>query len=924
MKPKNTTVLSLVSSCIVLCGCHAAFGAEPLYQWNFNGSDGANTGAGSGGVLTANVGAGAATASFTQAGPSGEVWDHSLHTSNANDNWWGTDIGNAAAVGTVDMSGVTQAFTITMWVKRSGGNNADLLNIGNVTTPGSTTNPGISIGLNGSWDNGMRIGVNGHDSWCGNLWSPGYDDDWCFVAICYDGNGGVWYDETMNNLYGQHRNAVVVTGDTSTPATVATGLPMHIGDWGTPTGPVSLSSTATAFLANNGGNGTGFSGNLDDVRIYNSLLTVAQIEAIRQSAFAEPSPAVDLYWKGDVDDAWTSLNWTSDIDGAVPGGALATDGSAGIAFTATGASNPITVLGADQNVRNIVVTNGTGSIDIGGIHSLTIGADGIWQEQTAGSLYIYPLGGVVLGANQVWKNKSPNPLIVDSALSGAGTLTKSGTGTLRLGGDNSARTAGTTVELGTLALDHANALGGTSASLTMNNGTLDLNGNSITLGTLAGNGDAVIQNTSATPCALTLDASTNSTYACKINDGPGGVPVSLIKKGSATVTSNSAGNFTGSVSIEDGQFIALSPNWGAPNGGSLGNAQIPGRTITVTSPGSLALNYNNIFGNQYGDPAKLPEIIVNGTTVSATNYNLIGGISLNAGTLSNSTTNAGSYQGYQFKGTVKVIGSAGASIISGSGGNHLSSNTVFDVEDVTGDAVEDLLVSTPLINQSGDFANAVGGLTKTGAGTMLLQAANTYTGNTTINGGTLSVWSASFADSSTIVIGSGAVLNLDTMGATDVVGGLKINGVPQASGTYGAIGSGAPHETASITGDGFLQVVAPGYSDWAATNVGGQVPSGDQNSDGVQNGIAYFMNNTGVITLPGIVGGAITWTNGGNIAADQYGTQFVVQTSPDLVTWTNVPAGSLTANTSGPAGSLTYTLPTGQSKLFVRLVVTPN
>lgn len=921
MKFKSKTLFSLLASCTMVFTMSGAYAADPLYQWNFNGADGANSGTGTDGALIANVG-GATTASFTQTGVSGEAWDHSLNTSNAFANYWGTDVGNAAAMANLDLSTLNQ-FTITMWIKRGGGNVPSFFNIGDTPTPDAASNPGISMGFD--WGNNLRFGVKGFNGWTGDLWGAGSNNDqWVFLAVAYDGNGAVWYDETMNNLYGQHRNAVVITGDQINAVTVAAGLAMHIGDWGTAVGSPGLGTTATAFLANNGSNTTGFSGNLDDVRIYSGLLTVPEIEAVRQSAFAEPSPAVDLYWKGDVDDSWASLNWTSDIDGLVPGGALATDGSQGIAFATTGATNLLTVLNADQNVKNIVVTPGAPATDIGGSHSLTIGAEGIWVEQSAGSLFINPSGGVILDLDQTWKNKSANPLIVDSAISGAGKLTKGGTGPLRLGGDNSAHAGGTVVELGTLALDHPNALGSASASLAMNSGTLDLNGNSITLGALSGNASATIHNTSGTACSLTLDVTSNNTYSCKINDGPGGVPVSLVKKGSASVTSNSAGNFTGPVSIEDGQFIATQPNWGAPNSGSLGNAQVPGRTVTVTSPGSLALNNNNIFGNNFGDLSKLPEIIVNETTVSATNFNLIGDISLNASTLSNSTTNTGNYQGYQFKGIIRVTGTTGASTISGSGGNHLSSNTVFEVEDVTGDALEDLSVSTPLINQSGDFALAPGGLAKTGAGTLILQAANTYSGGTTIDNGTLSVWSPTFADTSTIAIALGAILNLDTTAATDVVGGLEIDGISQPDGIYGAIGSGAEHETASITGDGFLQVIAPGYSFWAGTNAGAQTPGEDFNNDGVDNGIAYFMNDSGVISLPVVVGGVITWPNGGSIPAAQYGTEFVVQTSQDLATWTDVPSGSLSANTDGPAGSLSYTLPTGQGKWFVRLVVTPQ
>jgi len=73
--------------------------------------------------------------------------------------------------------------------------------------------------------------------------------------------------------------------------------------------------------------------------------------------------------------------------------------------------------------------------------------------------------------------------------------------------------------------------------------------------------------------------------------------------------------------------------------------------------------------------------------------------------------------------------------------------------------------------------------------------------------------------------------------------------------------------------------------------------------------------------LPGVVGRTVTWTNGGNIPSSAYGSQFVVQTSPDLVTWTPVAASD--AKLRNTAGAVSYTLPPGAGKLFVRLVVMP-
>jgi hypothetical protein len=49
-----------------------------------------------------------------------------------------------------------------------------------------------------------------------------------------------------------------------------------------------------------------------------------------------------------------------------------------------------------------------------------------------------------------------------------------------------------------------------------------------------------------------------------------------------------------------------------------------------------------------------------------------------------------------------------------------------------------------------------------------------------------------------------------------------------------------------------------------------------------------------------------------------YSGTYEVQTSPDLVTWTNVDPRPLPVG-----GQLSYTLPSGLGKQFVRLLVTP-
>jgi hypothetical protein len=120
---------------------------------------------------------------------------------------------------------------------------------------------------------------------------------------------------------------------------------------------------------------------------------------------------------------------------------------------------------------------------------------------------------------------------------------------------------------------------------------------------------------------------------------------------------------------------------------------------------------------------------------------------------------------------------------------------------------------------------------------------------------------------------------------------------------------------------------SPTFATWASTNAGGQAANLDWDNDGVSNGVEFFMDAApGFTANPGLVGNTVTWPNGGNIPSSAYGTQFVVQTSSDLVTWGDVTEGDFQQFGTNTAGSLSYTLDPANNpgKQFVRLKVTPN
>jgi len=160
-----------------------------------------------------------------------------------------------------------------------------------------------------------------------------------------------------------------------------------------------------------------------------------------------------------------------------------------------------------------------------------------------------------------------------------------------------------------------------------------------------------------------------------------------------------------------------------------------------------------------------------------------------------------------------------------------------------------------------------------------------------------------------------------TPGGTDFGTGYNIEATPNKSLSLFRLssndaGSYEGYFTLSSTGTlTFTPAVAGvSYSSWAAANAGSSSApaNSDYDNDGVQNGVEWF---TGSSTNPAVVSGAVTWPRAtGNIAP----TSVWIQTSPDLAIWTN--QGT---NQASGSGSISYSLPSGQPKIFVRLRITP-
>jgi len=113
-----------------------------------------------------------------------------------------------------------------------------------------------------------------------------------------------------------------------------------------------------------------------------------------------------------------------------------------------------------------------------------------------------------------------------------------------------------------------------------------------------------------------------------------------------------------------------------------------------------------------------------------------------------------------------------------------------------------------------------------------------------------------------------------------------------------------------------------GYDAWAAANAPGQTADLDHDSDGVQNGIEFFMglSGSGFTANPAPdANGLVTWPMASNYSGI-YGTDYVIQTSTDLIAWSDVPESGVTIVTGV---SISHTI-TGADAQFVRLIVMPD
>ncbi|MCH5624828.1 autotransporter-associated beta strand repeat-containing protein [Salmonella enterica] len=411
----------------------------------------------------------------------------------------------------------------------------------------------------------------------------------------------------------------------------------------------------------------------------------------------------------------------------------------------------------------------------------------------------------------------------DNAISGSGQVVKSGDETLTLSGANS-YTGGTTISGGTLVATNVEALGSgdvtDNATLELNTGgtfdnvisgsgqvvksgdeMLTLSGaNSYTGGTTISGGTLVVSNVEALGSGDVTDNATLELNTGGDFDNNIGGTGSVVKSGDKTLTLSGANSYTGGTTISGGTLVAT-------NVEALGSGD-------VTDNATLELNTGGTFDNvisgsgqvvKSGDDALTLSgnnsytggTLISGGTLVASNVDALGsGDVTDNATLEMNTggdfDNAISGSGQVVKSGDETLTLSGANSYTGgttiSGGTLVANNVeALGTGDVTNNATLEL-------NTGGDFDNAISGsgqVVKSGDKTLTLSGANSYTGGTTISGGTLIATNVN-------ALGTGAIDNRASL-LLDASGQFTVTDLTTESGGNTEIGAGSTLQATTLT-----------------------------------------------------------------------------------------------------------------------------
>lgn len=524
-----------------------------------------------------------------------------------------------------------------------------------------------------------------------------------------------------------------------------------------------------------------------------------------------------------------------------------------------------------------------------------------------------------------------NTFTFSGVVSGAGSLTIGGANMapVILSAANNTYSGGTILNSGgILQSGVANTLPATGAVTINAGGTLNVNGNSQTIGPLAGLAGASITLGAGT---LTTNTTTSTTYAGTIS-GNGGLTLggsggTLILSGANTYDGTTTVN---SSTLQLGAANALPAPGGAASG-----------AVTVNSPGILNLNnFSPTIGNLSGNGSvTLGTGILTTNPTSATTFSgvISGAGGLNVGgtvvfMLSGNNTYTGtttiSAMADLQLGITKALYSGvtpGPVAVAGTLDMSLPASVAQSIGPLTGTGsillgTTQLTLNNPTSSSWGGIISGVGTtgtVTVAGPANITFTASNTYTGGTIITGGSLtSGIPNALAPTGNLTVNSPGTFNLNGNAQTVAVlsgnGSITLGGAAFTVNTPSAMTS---NFSGIISQTGVLDVTGPGLLNLTGANTyGGPTNvSAGASLQGNTTSLQGTINNAGNVIFNQTFNGTFTGTLAG--AGNLFVTGGANLTLPGTQTegTTTVLAGELILGTASNLISPTVTIASGGS-----------
>ncbi|MEI6077176.1 MAG: autotransporter-associated beta strand repeat-containing protein [Verrucomicrobiota bacterium] len=537
------------------------------------------------------------------------------------------------------------------------------------------------------------------------------------------------------------------------------------------------------------------------------------------------------------------------ISGGIQPGSVAINSTNNYVFTSgyiTGTANlvkngpgSVTLTTANDYTGGTTINGGSLQLGDGvSVNGAVVGAVANNASLVVSNAYTQTLNNNLSGSGKIFACGATD-LTLSGNIGGTQQVIGNETGGLILSGNNS-YTGGTIVSNGLLIAANATALGAPASGLlaTVNSGATlayEVAGTQTLTNQIVGAGSLVYSNANPGSAGGNLNNGLVGLKLAVSNNFSGGTTINV---GSVYAYNNHALG-TGPVTLDNGNgygtygFNQLYVGNGVniSNAITVVNAADYFNGVLMVDPGPLG-NYQASDTN--GGTFSGPITVVAGANIahgglfcgpgSGTNWLVIAGqvTNLNVGggiTSRNGRTRfsgGGDYSSFWVSGGTAQIGAnngictnAALSIAGGSFDLNGYSQTLTGLANPAGGLVNNSSTnfSTLTLNLTAPstYGSVIGGkvnLVLNGDSTLYLSGTNTYTGNTTVNGGTLELAVATLATNSAVTVAGGAGLQLD-FSTTNQVGSFVTNGVAAGPGIYNST-TGAPF----ITGSGSLLVLS--------------------------------------------------------------------------------------------------------------------